>query len=152
MVSLQPPCPFLFWSVSLVNSSHSDGALFKARVSQTIELKLRFCPISGALKTDTCGGERPDGAMYQILIDFIIASVFLNCSVSFHDEMKSDHLLVLTPPRLPTQTFILTQSCWVNQAEEDFYLKQIKWVVLKEAVFKVATWAKVVLLMPIWCR
>lgn len=109
--------------MSLVNSSHGDGALFKARVSQTIELKLWFCPISGALKTDTCGGEQPDGAMYQILIDFIIASVFLNCSVSFHDEMKSDHLLV-TP--LPPQTFIITQSCWVNQVKEDFYLKQIK--------------------------
>lgn len=83
--------------MSLVNS-HSDGALFKARVSQTIELKLWFCPVSGALKTDTCDGEQPDGAMYQILIDFIIASVFLNCSVSFHDKMKSNHLLVLTAP------------------------------------------------------
>lgn len=73
--------------------------------------------------------------MYQILIDLIIASVFLNCLVSFHDEMKSDHLLVLTPP-LP-QTFAIIQSFWANQGEEDFYLKQIKWVVLKEAVFKV---------------
>lgn len=41
----------------------------------------------------------------------------------------SPAIYLYSPP-----TFIITQSCWVNQAEEDFYLKQIKWAVLKEAV------------------
>lgn len=125
---IRSPCLRSFW--------HLRGVFFEVRVSQTIlitpvahfshagldggkELKLWLCIISGALKqwylwNKGCGEQR-DGAMYQILIDFMITSVFL--IVHCHLMMKVQSF-THTPAHTHTHThpFIIIQSHWVNKA------------------------------------
>lgn len=103
------------------------------------ELKLWFCIIPSTLKlwylwNNSCG-EQWDGAIYQILIDFIITSVFQ--IVHCHLMMKVQSF---TCTSVHTHSLLkIFQSCWVNKAALKCisYLRQIKSVALvQEAVHK----------------
>lgn len=103
------------------------------------EFKLWFCLSLGALKQwylwNTGCGEQRDGAICQILIDFMITSVFMivHCHLN--------HSLIL-PKRTCACTH--THRPFYNNSDllnkivlKNIYLRQIKWVVLvQEVVYK----------------